>query len=131
MKKGDVCTLPNRPGFWVFAGDSPAAVPPLTMGRFLRATDFSARNPHEAITIGMESATLVTSPVFTPGETVTHERGTATVESDGVDTVTLTYSRHVPVPPRGHAGENFAHTGRAFADRARLVIDNIDKFIIA
>jgi hypothetical protein len=92
------------------------------MGRFVSPS-------HEAITIGLAMATPISSPVFTPGMTVNHQGETAAVESDDGETVVLIYSRRVPVPPRSHDGENFAHTGKATAVRAELVRANLNKFI--
>jgi hypothetical protein len=124
VSKGDVVRLRDRDGLWVFAGARPGDIPPLAMGKFINTLN-------QALTIGLASATLVVSPTFTPGDVVKFQGGTATVESDGESTVTLTHGpHHVPVPPRGYDGEHFTQTGRVDADRARLVIGNIDKFII-
>jgi hypothetical protein len=131
MKNGDIVRLSGRDGLWVYAGLRPADIPSNAIGKFLRATEIDPRNPHEALSFSIASATLVATPGFAPADTVNFQGGTATVESDdGVDTVTLTYGPHkVPVPPRDHAGENFTHSGRAFADRALLVINNLARFV--
>jgi hypothetical protein len=126
VRVGDIVRLANRgEGLWIFAGPRPGEIPTLTMGKFVRAT-----GEREAITLGIESATLVATPVFTPGDTVTHQNEPHIVESDGESNVVLTYGpRQVAVPPRDHAGEHFTHSGRVFADRAQLVRENLHKFI--
>jgi hypothetical protein len=127
MNRGDIVTLANRTGLWVFAGDSPAESP--NAGKFVKATHLDSQNPHEAITIGMASATLVASPQFLPGMTVHFCGGEAEVESDDGESVELTYTRRVPVPPHEYPGEFFSQDGRCFVERAALVRNNIHLFI--
>jgi hypothetical protein len=127
MNKGDIVTLANRTGLWVFAGDSPAEIPSRAIGKFLRATHLDHANPHEAISIGIHSATLVASPSFTSGETVAYQHDSATVESDDGDTVVLTFTRHPQVTR--YPDEHFSQDWKVSADRAQLVRTNINKFI--
>jgi hypothetical protein len=127
MNRGDIVTLANRSGLWIFAGDSPAEIPSRAIGKFLRATHIDSANPHEALSIGIHSATLVTSPSFTPGETVAYQGESAGVESDDGDTVVLTFTRHPQVTR--YADEHFSQDWKVSADRAQLVRTNIEKFI--
>jgi hypothetical protein len=124
MKAGDIVKLAGRDGLWIYALARPGEPPVLTQAKFINALG-------QAITIGEASATLVVTPVFTPGETVTHEHQPAIVESDDGQIVVLVYSgRRVGVPPRNHDGENFTHEGRIIhSDRALLVRENLKKFI--
>jgi hypothetical protein len=124
MRNGDIVSLAGREGLWIHAGTRPGEPPVLTQAKFVRAT-----GPRDAITCGVAMATVVSSPSFTVGETVTHEHQPATVESDDGQTVVLTYSgRKVAVPPRFY--ETMEHEGRiVHSDRALLVRENIKKFI--
>jgi hypothetical protein len=121
MKNGDIVSLRDRPGLWVYAGSRPGEIPPLTQAKFINTLN-------HAITCGIAMATPISSPVFSPGDVVKFHDGTAIVESDGADSVVLTYNRHVAVPPRGFYGEYFEHECRATAPRAELVRSNISKF---
>jgi hypothetical protein len=127
MNRGDIVTLANRTGLWVFAGDSPAEIPSRAIGRFWRATQIDSANPHEALSIGMHSATLVVSPAFEPGDSVNHENQPATVESDDGETVVLTFTRRPQVGC--YVDEHFSQDWKVTADRAQLVRNNINKFV--
>jgi hypothetical protein len=127
MTPGDICTLPGRTGYWVFAGDRPAEIPPRLMGKFVRGTNIDPNNPHEACTLLIASATLVVSPSFTPGETVAYQGDSAVVESDDGVTVVLTFTRR---PQVGRCvDEHFSQDWKVSADRAQLVRSNINKFV--
>jgi hypothetical protein len=123
LNKGDICTIRGREGFWIFAGRRDGEIPPLTQAKYVNTLGNS-------ITCGRAMATPISCPVFTPGMTVNHNGEQVTVESDDGQTVILVYSRQVAVPPRMHDGETFAHAGRiVHADRALLVLTNLEKFI--
>jgi hypothetical protein len=127
MNRGDIVTLANRSGLWVFAGDSPAEIPSRAIGRFHRATNIDPGNPHETASTGIHGATLVLSPQFTPGTNVTFQGASATVESDDGDTVVLTFTRRVQVGR--YTDEHFSQDWKVNADRAQLVRSNINKFV--
>jgi hypothetical protein len=125
MRIGEIVTLKDRPGHWIFWGMSPTAIPPLVMAKFVRAS-----GPHDALTIGFASAVPVCCPIFAPGMTVTHQGEPHQVEGDDGATVILVYSgRKVAVPPREYTAETFSHSGRTLASRAALVRSNLSKFI--
>jgi hypothetical protein len=120
MRIGDIVTLRGREGLWIFAGMNPTAIPPLVMGKFIRAS-----GPRDAITIGTAMASLVKSVSFAASDLVDFQGGTAIVESDDGETVVLTYGPHKVE----RAGTKFSHEGRVIhTDRAALVRENLSKF---
>jgi hypothetical protein len=124
---GDICTLRNRTGLFVYAGIVSNAVPPRSLGRFVRVH----RNP-ESICTGLAMAERVASPSFEPGDVVTaHDGLSATVVSDDIDAgeVAIEYVRR-PHPASAPEGERWAPSGGVCtAERSALVLKNLNRFI--
>jgi hypothetical protein len=126
MRKGDIVEIIGHSGAWVFAGLVPEAMPP-NAGKFLRATSIEPCNPFETLTIGIDSALVIASPLFSPGLAVGYEREPATVVNDNGDgTVRLKFERRPQVGR--YPGERFHQVWRVDADKALLVVGNIDRF---
>jgi hypothetical protein len=126
MRKGDIVTILGHSGAWIFAGLVPEAMPP-NAGKFLRATLIESSNRFETLTIGIDSALVIASPLFLPGLVVDYERESATVVNDNGDgTVRLEFERRPQVGR--YPDERFHQVWRVDADKAQLVVGCIDRF---